>query len=245
MRRFFFDPKLRTEDTVALPSDESRHISRVLRLPEGESIELLDGLGSVYTARIITTGKQVRARIISVAETGDGNEVPLVVGQGILKGKKMDTVIQKCTELGVTRFLPFHSERCQGKPGELREDKKHERYQRIVEAACKQCYRPDLMEMGRLTEFTLAIESFDITTRTLPLLFWEEEKEVSLHDVTIQENLDQAIVLLGPEGGFSAQEVEAARQLGWQTVSLGPRILRAETATLTAVSLVQYLLGNI
>lgn len=247
MRRFFIesDSNAIRDDIVELPESESRHISKVLRLKAGDAVELLDGRGKVYSAVLLDTGKRVRARITQLQAEDDAATVSLIVGQGQLKGQKMDTVIQKCTELGVTRIAPFWSSRCQGKLNDLQGVKKLERYQRIVEAACKQCYRPDLMTVDPPCEFQELLAAYPAGEGRLRLLFWEEERAASLHTVTIPETTREAVVLLGPEGGLAADEVEMARFQGWQTVSLGSRILRAETATLTAASIVQFLLRNI
>ncbi|WP_167505984.1 16S rRNA (uracil(1498)-N(3))-methyltransferase [Desulfosediminicola flagellatus] len=231
-------------DSVELPQTESRHIVKALRLQAGDAIELLDGKGSVFSAIITIIGKTVKARIVEQVNSEDNDTIPLVVCQGHLKGKKMDLVIQKCTELGVNQFIPLWTSRCQGKISEHHGQKKLERYQRIVESACKQCYRPDLMEMEETIEFSELVQSFPDSPGLVKLMFWEEEGQVSLHDPVIPEDVKKAILLLGPEGGLSLEEAELARASGWQTVSLGKRILRAETATLTATSVVQFLVKN-
>lgn len=242
MRRFFFNPPSRKEDTLFLPEEESRHVAKVLRLPVGSEIELLDGQGTVYRAIIVAPGRPVEVRIVGVVASDEAPGKTVWVGQGILKGEKLDTVVQKCTELGVTRFSPFMSSRCQGKadPGQNR--KRHERWQRIGLAACKQCLRPKLMQIDVPVTLADLLRESDATVH---LLFWEEETEVHLTDIPDLQKAQSVALLLGPEGGFSCEEVDLARQLGWSTVSLGKRILRAETATLTAVSIVQFLIGNL
>lgn len=242
MRRFFFDPESRKGDTLFLPEEESHHLTKVLRLPAGSEIELLDGEGTVYRAIIVALGRRVEARIDGIVARDAGAGKSVWVGQGILKGEKMDTVVQKCTELGVSRFSPFASSRCQGKADAGQSRKRHERWQRIGLAACKQCQRPRLMQMDFPTNLPDLLGGVDTPLR---LLFWEEEKEVHLQDIPALSTAQSVVLLLGPEGGFSRQEVDLARQSGWLTVSLGERILRAETATLTAVSIIQFLLGNL
>lgn len=244
MRRFFFDPNLRNGDNVVLSEDESRHISKVLRLEPGTAIELLDGQGAIYRARIIETGRKTAACIESVVTSGEVVRLPLRVGQGILKGEKMDTVVQKCTELGVTHMTPFWSSRCQGKLNDTQKTKKHERWQRIGLAACKQCFRSTLMHLDTVVTYADCISADSGGENTLRLLFWEEEHEVHLRDIPDLDEFQSIEIILGPEGGFTPEEVVLARAEGWRTVSLGKRILRAETATLTAVSIVQYLSGN-
>jgi 16S rRNA (uracil1498-N3)-methyltransferase len=242
MRRFFFDPLSRKGDTLFLPEEESRHVAKVLRLSVGSEVELLDGQGTIYRATIVAVGRQVQARIVGVVATGDGAGKTLWVGQGILKGEKMDTVVQKCTELGVSRFSPFQSSRCQGKADPAQNRKRHERWQRIGLAACKQCLRPQLMQLDAPVDLADLLRD---TQAPLRLLFWEEEAVLHLQDIPALPAAQSVALLLGPEGGFSREEVDLARQFGWLTVSLGERILRAETATLTAVAIVQFLIGNL
>jgi 16S rRNA (uracil1498-N3)-methyltransferase len=245
MRRFFFDPAWRTGDRVVLSEEESRHITKVLRLKTGDPIELLDGLGTVYQAAITSVGRRVAADIVGIVTRDPDVGKSVWVWQGILKGEKMDTVVQKCTELGVTGMIPFQSSRCQGKldPGQGR--KKHDRWQRIGLAACKQCLRLQTIKIAPPTTFTESLGGNISDTGTLRLLFWEGEKNVHLHDIAGIGQAGSLSLMLGPEGGFSREEVDEARLVGWRTVSLGDRILRAETATLSAVSIVQYLAGNL
>ncbi len=246
MRRFLFDPELRRGDLVHLSDEESYHINRVLRLHVGAAVELIDGKGGVYTAVIAETGRSVLVRMVDRRTEEDPGRVPLWVGQGLLKGKKMDTTIQLCTELGVTRFMPFHSSRCQGSLHEHRERQKTERWNRIVVSACKQCRRADLMAVEELQDLqaVLTRETAD-QAGLLRLMFWEEEREFRLRPGMVdREKVEKIVVLIGPEGGFSEAEVAMGRDCGWQTVSLGRLVLRAETATLAVVSLVQHLAGN-
>jgi 16S rRNA (uracil1498-N3)-methyltransferase len=245
MRRFFFDPSLRKGDSVFLSEEESRHITKVLRLNSGDAIELLDGLGTVYQAVITTVGRQVQAEIQGVVSRAADAEKSLWVWQGILKGEKMDTVVQKCTELGVTGMIPFQSSRCQGKLDPMQSRKKHERWQRIALAACKQCLRLQTIQIDAPESYTASLSTKSADKDILRLLFWEEEKNTHLHDIREIDQASSLALMLGPEGGFTRQEVDEARLLGWRTVGLGDRILRAETATLSAVAIVQYLAGNL
>lgn len=248
MRRFFIDKDsaVNEGDIVILPESESRHISKVLRLKSGDRVELLDGKGAILGAELVELGRSVTARILSRTELArDGIE--LVVGQGMLKGKKMDTVVQKCTELGVSRFIPFSSSRCQGKLRDHEDEKKIGRFTRIVEASCKQCLRPDPMVVEQPSGFAEMIRGWkgEQDETVLKILFWEEEKSRTLHDIRFEQEVKKVTLLLGPEGGLTREEVREAENLGFCTVSLGSRILRAETATLTAVSVIQFMAGNI
>lgn len=246
MRRFYFDPEMRRGEEVVLSAEESHHLARVLRLPVGESVELLDGQGTVFRAVVAGTGRQVVLRLAGVAASEPEPARTLRVGQGILKGDKMDTVVQKCTELGVTRFIPFHSSRCQGRLDPVQARKKQERWQRIGLEACKQCLRLTVPRLDEPVAYTEMLQHREMADdRSLRLLFWEEERELHLRQLPEIAEAPAVTILLGPEGGFSRQEVELARAAGFRTVSLGKRILRAETATLTAVSIVQFIAGNL
>ncbi len=246
MRRFFFDPDRRLAELVTLSEQESYHIARVLRLQRDTKIELIDGGGGLFTAIIVDVGRTVTCRIVGQRMMVEGERVSLWVGQGLLKGKKMDSTVQQCTELGVTRLSPFVSSRCQGRPDEMQGRRKSDRWERIVLSACKQCGRAQQMDIDEVRDFAAMLALVDQDVHTLRLIFWEEEAEVHLHEaMQTDQAIDRACILLGPEGGFARTEIAAAREQGWQTVSLGSRILRAETATLAAVSLVQYLIGNL
>ncbi len=245
MRRFFFDPSSRNGDKVFLSEEESRHISKVLRLKPGDHVELLDGLGTVYYAVITTLGRRVETAIEEIVATETEIGKSVWVWQGILKGDKMDTVVQKCTELGITGMIPFQSSRCQGKLDPAQSRKKHERWQRIGLAACKQCMRLKAIKIAAPVTFSELLGNNSDESTLLRLLFWEEEKITHLHDIPDIDKAGSLVLMLGPEGGFTQEEIEQARLLGWHTVSLGERILRAETATISAVSIVQYLAGNL
>jgi len=246
MRRFFFDPADRKDELVLLPADESRHAVRVLRLTEGSKIELLDGSGVLFTGVISAIGKRVEVRLTEAIEPSSNDCVSLTVLQGILKGEKMDMVVQKSTELGVSTMVPFHSARCQGKLNASVALKKYARWERIALAACKQSLRIKQMDIDPPVDYLQALDSLEKEGIVFAkFLFWEEEDTVSLDMVKEIQSAANIAIAIGPEGGFTKEEVTFARTLGWQTVSLGNLILRAETATLTAVSLTQFLAGNL
>ncbi|SDP37273.1 16S rRNA (uracil(1498)-N(3))-methyltransferase [Desulforhopalus singaporensis] len=245
MRRFFFDPEQRCGDIVTLSAQESKHLIRVLRLKEGTEVELLDGLGNVFSGVTVVGNKDVQVEITGVCPPSSGPSGNLCVWQAVLKGEKMDTVVQKCTELGVVAVYPYWAERCQGRLDQQMAAKKLSRWQRISLAACKQCFRREPMIIERPAPADELFAKRERVENGLSLLFWEEEKEVHLRDVKGIADAPAIDLMLGPEGGLSENEVGAAVNNGWQTVGLGERILRAETATLTAVSIVQYLSGRL
>ena len=243
MRRFFIHPDTTISDELQLPEHESHHIIKVLRLPVGTFLQLLDGKGNIHDAKILAIEKHVLLQITSSLHV-KGDAVPLRVCQSILKGQKMELLMQKCTELGVAEFTPFCSERCQLKKTELSKiSKKYLRWQRIIEEACKQCNNPHKMQLNPLLPFEkMLIEQPGAVQK---VLFWEEQKhDTSLHSSSLQTTDAGLQIVFGPEGGFPAQEIDAAKKKTFQILSLGPRILKAETANIAAVSIIQHLLGN-
>lgn len=245
-RRFFYNSADKSGEVVVLDDDESRHIRTVLRLSEGEEVELFDGSGSLYNGVLDSIGKRVKARITGEIIVEEQNRCTLWLGQAVLKGSKVDELIPKCNELGVDVITPFESERCQGRLGEQRAGKKRERWQRMVEASCKQCGRLCRMEVEKVVSFQRLIEELGpCTEKELRMVFWEDEAQNSLAQTVSSEQYEVVRILLGPEGGFEPEEITLAEDNGWISVSLGKRVLRAETATIAAVSLVQYLSGNL
>lgn len=244
MRRFFIHPDTKITPEILLSEQESHHISKVLRLSVDTPLQLLDGMGNIHDAVIVAMGKQLKLNILSSTHV-HRDEIPLRVCQSILKGQKMELLVQKCTELGVSEFTPFYSERCQLKKTELSKiSKKYDRWERIIEEACKQCNNPIKMKLKPMVSLNEMINQEDKSVQKI--LFWEEEKlENSLHSYSLQTNDTAGLqIVFGPEGGFPVAETDLARNSGFQTLSLGPRVLKAETANIAAVSIIQHLLGN-
>ena len=244
MRRFFFNTEDRTGDTVLLSAEESHHLVKVLRLQPGDRVELLDGAGGVYQGVVTRLDRRVQL-VVEKTLRMESQGKNLRVYQGILKGEKMDTVVQKCTELGVTSFAPNESSRCQGRLSVQQRRKKFARWQRIGLNACKQCLRSRPMQLDMPAAFRDVISRSDGHPEEVRLLFWEDENDVHLHNIPDLGKQLSVGLLLGPEGGLTVQEVAMAKDQGFIAVSLGQRILRAETAALAAVSIVQYLSGNL
>lgn len=245
MRRFLFNYKEIEGSIVRLCSEESHHITNVLRLAAGAEVELFDGKGKLFLGEIEEIGKRVRVRLVSPKEVISQEGAALWLFQADLKGKKMDLVIQKSTELGVERFFPFTCSRSQGRVGKDRRQRKSKRWQKLIEGACKQSMRLTLMRCEEEMSMSAALGSAALSQSSGPkLLFWEEERDYHLSDIDWGKPFDRACIMLGPEGGFSDQEIVEAHELGWQTVSLGRQVLRAETATIAAISIVQHNLAK-
>jgi len=247
MRRFFIDPEHIVGPTAVLTGTEARHISAVLRLAPGTTITLFDGSGSLYEAVVTKVSHtRVETKIVSITpyiETSEDFRSVLHLAVGLLKGKKMDFIIQKITELGVEKLLPFRSQFCAAHDpaaGKLA------RWQKITREACKQCNRPKAPDIDEITDFEDILEQTGKKTYDLKLIFWEDEKQNTLQEIFHPSHpIDSALILIGPEGGFSGGEVADAISAGFQPVTLGRRILRAETAVIAAVSVLQHKLGNL
>lgn len=243
MRRFFIEPDTEIADEVLLSQRETHHIKKVLRLNPGTQLQLLDGKGNIHDAEIMALGNNARLKILSSMHI-EGDKTPLRVCQSVLKGQKMELLVQKCTELGVRLFTPYYSERSQLKKTELGKiQKKQARWQRIIEEACKQCNNPIMMQLNPLVSYEemLTMEENGVQK----LLFWEEApQQNSLHIHPPRPDSHGVQIVFGPEGGFPETEVTSAREKDFQILSLGPRILKAETANIAAVSIIQHLLGN-
>ena len=240
MRRFFIDPGNISKDCATITDQEARHLGTALRLRPGNVIELFDGMGMVYQAEITAIGKsRVETRIL--ARRCHQDEPPfLSMAQALVKGKKMDLIVQKATELGITTLQPIIAQHC-----DLKEVPASQitRWQRIAHEACKQCGRPTpLLCPPALSLSQLLAEPNEATAR---IIFWEGEATTTLPDLPELHSADRVLFLIGPEGGFSDQEAESAIGQGYRPVSLGPRILRAETAAIAGIAILQFLLGNL
>ena len=246
MRRFFIDPENIVGSSAVLTGTEARHISTVLRLATNTQITLFDGSGSYYEALLTKiTPNRVETRIIAITPYIDLHEASrpaLHLGLGLLKGKKMDYVIQKITELGLACLHPFQSQYCAAQnPAAGR----FARWQKIAMEACKQCNRPKPPDLYEVLDFKSLLAVAGKDNHGLKLIFWEEEGQKSLQNTLPVSAIQSAFILIGPEGGFSAGEVADALAAGFQPVTLGSRILRSETAAVAAVAILQHELGNL
>lgn len=246
MRYFFAEKSVTLGEKMILKGSDARHIKKVLRLQSGDGIGLFDGSGTAYTARIenfLPDG--VAVEVLSSAPAVTESPVQIIIAQAFLKDKKMDGLARQLTELGAAKWIPFFAERSVPAPGPRRLAGRLERWQKISREALKQCKRGRLMliePVGTLQEVLLQARSCDIK-----ILFWERQLQpLSLPAVVQQAASPEGVfAILGPEGGFSPAEVEAAVADGFLTAGLGPRILRAETAAITAAALLQYLFGDL
>jgi 16S rRNA (uracil1498-N3)-methyltransferase len=245
MKYFFIDSSISTEPLVTIKGSEAHHIQHVLRLKPGDSIKLFDGTGFEYEAVIIQLfAKKVDVEIRRRLRAAKNCAMQIIVAQAFLKAKKMDDLVRKLCELGVARWMPFFSQRSIARPDQKRLAERTQRWKRIATEAVKQCRRIDAPKIGEALSFEDVLQFSN--SCDLKIIFWEDESSPLSRDIgsNRQNPLKKILVMLGPEGGFTEEEIKMAENSGFVTAGLGPRILRAETATIAACTLVQYLFGD-
>jgi 16S rRNA (uracil1498-N3)-methyltransferase len=243
MRRFFFDP-IRIENSVyRMATDDARHLVHVLRLSAGDAVSLFDGSGMEYEGRILCISEGSVDLVVGPGIPCETESpVYMAVAQGFLKEKKMDGLVRMLTELGVSRWIPFVATRSVSRPDQKRMSVRRERWGKIARESLKQCRRatvPVITPAHSFSHVLATARDFD-----LKIMFWEDEQKSLEEQVAVLHGPKRIFVLLGPEGGFSGEEVRLAKAAGFVCAGLGPRILRAETATLAACVVVQYVFGD-
>ncbi len=245
MRYFFIKQSDLAGSKAVVKGSDAHHIKNVLRFKPGDKIGLFDGTGLNYETRIVTLlAKSVEVSVIRSFPSATESSVDITVAQALLKDRKMDLLVRQLTELGITRWIPFIAKRSVPRPDKKRLFTRAERWKKIAKEAVKQCKRCCSPEIGTTVSFEEVLNLGKDSD--LKIVFWEEEskpvdKELSVSNVKPAEKI---FILLGPEGGFTLKEVENAKASGFITAALGPRILRAETATIAACTLLQYLFGD-
>lgn len=245
MSRFFVNPDSvdRQSGLITITGEDVKHIGNVLRASPGDALELSDGAGVDYVVVIEHISKDgIAAKIMSEKPNSTEPPVEITLFQGLPKADKMDLIIQKCIELGVNRIVPVVTDRTVVKLDAKDAAAKTARWRRIALEAAKQCNRgivPSVEEPVKLDKALKAAEGFD-----LKLLPYEQESHGSLRRHLQQYTAKRIAVFIGPEGGFSAEEVEKAVRGGFQSVTLGPRILRTETAGMAVISIIMYEIGD-
>ena len=246
MRRFFVDDILEPQGSFAITGDEAKHITRVLRMRPGERIALLDRGGARHQALIKEVSRHhVLVDLEKLLPAPPPSPIHITLGQAVLKSNRMDFLVEKTSELGVDRLLPFLSERTVVKADGENARAKVDHWQDIARSAAKQSDRALPAQIGPLHSLDemLAILSKETA---LKILLWEQEGIRSLRDVLRSSAPSpRVLALVGPEGGFTEKEVEKAGKAGFVSVSLGGRILRAETAAISLVTILQYEWGDL
>ncbi|HTU67713.1 MAG TPA: 16S rRNA (uracil(1498)-N(3))-methyltransferase [Steroidobacteraceae bacterium] len=227
---------------VALPPQAGEHLVRVLRLEPGTPLVLFDGRGGEYAATLgARAGKQVGARITAQVAAERESPLDITLLQGIARGERMDLIVQKATELGVTRIVPVLAERSVVRVEAKQKDRKRDHWQGIVTSACEQCGRnvvPDVSEPRGLGDAVAALPA------EAARFLLSADGEETLTAFAQRTRGRPLVLLIGPEGGIADSESRFARANGFVGCRLGPRILRTETAGLAALATLQAIAGD-
>ncbi len=245
MRYFFVPPEDLGEQTVVIAGQEARHMGKVLRLKPGMVVGLCDGGGLQGEARIAAmTRERVTLEVLRCYPSPREPAGELVVAQALLKDQKMDLLLRQLTELGITGWQPFISQRSVPQPDARRQAGRTERWARIAREAVKQCRRGRVPDLAGVEPFEGVLQCGSLFDERL--LFWEGARQAL---PSLPENICGAsrkiLMVVGPEGGFTEAEAARADACGFRLTALGPRILRAETAAVAACALVQHLYGDL
>ena len=239
MRRFYCESENIIDGNAVFSKEESKHISRVLRLEKGEEIIVSTGDGIDRFCVLTSVGENVVARVEREEKNGAEPESEITLFQSVIKNEKMDMLIQKVTELGITKIVPVITERTVIKLDQ-KEAKKQERWQKIALEACKQCGRSRVPEVTGAVSFKDALKLF--SESELKLVAYENESTVGIREAV--KKAKTVSYFIGAEGGITEKEHELLINAGAVSVSLGKRILRAETAAISAGAVILALLGE-
>lgn len=242
MHRFVIGPGFGTGDEAALPEEEAAHAVRVLRLKQDDAVELLDGQGARYAGTIVrATRGEVIVRLGGRMPDAEP-PVDVTLYMGLPKFDKLDFIVQKAAELGARRIVPVRMERSVVKLDEREGEKRRERLERVAVEAAKQCGRARPPQIAAPRSWRDALDG--MAAQDLMLMPWEEAHERHLRELAARTPANIGL-LIGPEGGISEREARLAIECGALAVTLGPRILRAETAAIAALSLIMQLWGDL
>jgi len=240
-RRFFADPECFRDGGVVLDPEESRHLTRVLRLGQGHRVEVCDGCGRVVEARVERVAPEgVVLTLERELEPVVESPLYLTLAVGLAKTEALETVIRQATEMGVRRIEPFLSA-FSARPASARLAQRLERWRRLARESLKSCQRAFLPEIAPAAPFARILEG----PEEVKLLCWEEERVGGLSLSLCGPRPHGVRVVVGPEGGFPPEEAAMAQEQGFRLVSLGPRRLKVETAALTIIVLIQHAWGDL
>ena len=231
-------------DVPVIEGQDARHIRTVLRLGPGDAIVVFDGTGVEYAARIVALdNRQVHIALSDCLVSSAESPLELTLAQGYLKDKKMDELVRRLTELGVSRWIPFIARRSVPQPDAKRSLARSERWHKISLEAVKQCRRSRPLAIEPTKSFEQVLQHSE--SHDLRLFFWETQGEDLFACAQVPQKPKRVFAMVGPEGGFESSERDAAERHGFRTVHLGPRILRAETAAVAVSVLIQFVFGDL
>ena len=243
MRRLFYKGLL--ADTINITGSDAHHLMHVMRAKAGQLVTVVDDNGQVAAMEMVAfSDSAVTLQLKEHLAADTESPLKIMLAQCLLKADKMDMVVQKAVELGAVGVIPISSQNCvaryDAKKGAARKD----RWQKIADEAAKQCGRTALLKVRPIVTLGQFLADMQATDSSL-VFFYENENEQSAKEYLRSLKAKQIVLLVGPEGGFSLDEAKLIEEAGGKSVTLGPRILRAETAALTAIAVTQYENGDL
>jgi 16S rRNA (uracil1498-N3)-methyltransferase len=239
--RFYCPPPLPLSTNFELPAAAAHHASRVLRLRVNDEVQIFDGCGNALDATINhISGKCVILGNLQTCMAQPASGLRIILAQAMCSSDKMDLIVQKATELGASEILPVQTQRCVAKLTGIRAEKRTEHWRSITISACEQCGRNDLPQIYAPQD----LETWLLSVQNSPGSKFILLPCGATHLQIQQKPLVSAILLIGPEGGFSTDEANIALQMNFAPILLGPRVLRTETAAIAGISALQTLWGD-
>jgi len=238
--RIYLPQEMECGRKLQLGADHIRYIKNVLRFKKGDALILFNGKGLECDAVIRDLAADAATIEILEKRSIEKAELSIILVQALPKGPKMDAIVEKAAELGVRRIIPCHSSRSIPKLSQEKARLKTARWQKIAMEASRRCGRADIPEVAEVQSFEEALATEE---RGLKLIFWEEETGQGIKEILRDEVHHAAsdfLIVIGPEGGFASDEIEKAQKLGYLSVSLGPHVLKVETASVAILSIIQY-----
>lgn len=239
--RIYSPDSLENKNTCELGEDNWKYLRKVMRLEPGDRINIFDGFGREFEAIIKSFSTKTVAVELGKTIPASSREIGITLAQAIPKAKKMDTIVKSVAELGADMIIPFHAARSVSHIEDHKNSSKQTRWQKIALEAARSSHSAYMTDVSKILSFNemLALSS----EKFLNLIFWEEESQKTIKDVLTDEasfTFKNYFIVVGPEGGFSKDEVVKTKASGFISVSLGRQILKVETAAAAIVSIIQY-----
>lgn len=244
MKSFLLAQEYKKADIAVITGKQAHHIRDVLRLKRGDTLQLFDGQGNLYQGRILATQpKQLKVEIEYVNKVLPKSTIKITLAQALPKKNKMDYIVEKATELGVSAIIPIQTERTIPKLDQLKQSARKLRWQRIAAEAAKQCGRldiPQVKELSSWSEVLSALANYDFK-----LIACLSENTKGIKDILRTEKKGKKVaILIGPEGDFTKTEINKAQNAGFIPISLGSNVLKSDTAALACLSIINYELSQ-
>ncbi|MBN2420070.1 MAG: 16S rRNA (uracil(1498)-N(3))-methyltransferase [Deltaproteobacteria bacterium] len=246
MRRFYIEEINPEKGLCVIPEKEAKHMLKVLRMRQGDRFVLMDGKGNRFDAEIgDISHHKVTARLISELPKPSSSPVNITIFQAMIKPRMMDYMIEKTSELGVSHIIPFYSERTVIRINDNNSSNKTRHWKEIARSASKQSGRPRPAEIAEPVQLSDLIKTIS-NTHGMKIVLWEGENNTDLRKLLkAEEPSADFTAIIGPEGGFAKKEIEQLKDSNVIPVSLGSRILRAETAAIALTTIIQYEWGDL